>query len=144
MNQNTYMIFLGFPGYGSSSSDDRPSQPGATSTPIVSIPRTTTSATDAAKIASLESKISDLELLNSECLSVIRNLQKDVEERSKKILKLELAGNRAKIVTHREKPMLIETSGPKIEMTSLVSSKSSSSSSVTSSKSSSTDLDLVK
>ena len=75
-------------------------------------------------------------------------LQRDVEERSKKILKLELAGSRAKIVTHRDKPMPIES--PKIEMTSLVTNKPphSSSSSTSSrgsstSSSSSTNLDLI-
>ena len=76
-------------------------------------------------------------------------LQRDVEERSKKILKLELAGSRAKIVTHRDKPTPIES--PKIEMTSLVTNKpphSSSSStssrgSSTSSSSSTTNLDLI-
>ena len=77
------------------------------------------------------------------------NLQRDVEERSKKILKLELAGSRAKIVTHRDKPTPIET--PKIEMTSLVTNKPSHSSSSstssrgssTSSSSSTTNLDLI-
>ena len=75
-------------------------------------------------------------------------LQRDVEERSKKILKLELAGSRAKIVTHRDKPTPIES--PKIEMTSLVTNKPphSSSSSTSSrgsstSSSSSTNLDLI-
>ena len=73
--------------------------------------------------------------------------------RSKKILKLELAGNRAKIVTHHEKPLVIETTGPKIEMSSLISSaKSQSTSSVASSSSSRcsgskhnvADLDLIQ
>ena len=91
------------------------------------------------------------ELLNQECLSVIKGLQRDVEERSKKILKLELAGNRAKVVTHGERPILIETGEPRIEMSALIRGKSrrsqtasqspSSSSTQTSTKSS--ELDLV-
>lgn len=105
------------------------------------------SLADAATIVKLETKVSDLELLNAECLSVIKNLQKEVEDKSKKILKLELAGNRAKIVTHHEKPTFIEASCPKIEMTSLIASKAapfpSSSSSSLLSKTSSTDLNLI-
>ena len=79
------------------------------------------------------------------------NLQRDVEERSKKILKLELAGSRAKIVTHRDKPTPVES--PKIEMTSLVTNKpthssssstsSRGSSTSSSSSSSATNLDLI-
>ena len=76
MFHRSFAIFI----LGHSSSDERV-PPTATSTPISLSHHRTATSQDVAKIASLESKVSDLELLNVECMSVIRNLQKDVEER---------------------------------------------------------------
>lgn len=88
------------------------------------------------------------ELLNQECMSIIRGLQRDVEERSKKILKLELAGNKAKVVTHNERPVFIETGEPRIEMSALIRGKlrpvsESGTSSSTQGMTKSSELDMV-
>ena len=53
---------------------------------------------DNVKIINLKKKIEDLDLLHKESLEVIRNLQLEVEERNRKILKLELS-QKAQIVT---------------------------------------------
>jgi len=97
-------------------------RPSATSTPV------TTSGGSVGgsdhRIFSLESRLADLENLNRECNLIINRQQNELNEKSKRILKLELSsGNpRAKIVTHDERPLILNAnSKPKIEISSLVS-----------------------
>jgi len=73
---------------------------------------------DSAKVTRLEAKVDDLDLLNKECHEVIRRQQLELEEKNKKILKMELNANKAKVVTQSERPLLLNK--PKIEMTRLV------------------------
>ena len=98
------------------------SKPNASSTPI---PSSTPEETNA-KIISLKSRMKDLENLNKECNSIIKRQQIELDEKSQKILKLQLApGNsRAKVVTHHDRPLIISDSlKPRIEMTRLISTK---------------------
>ena len=71
----------------------------------------------------MKKKVSDLNLMYQESLQVIRNLQVEIEERNKKILKLELS-LKAQIVTSSDK----KQKAPRMEVTSLIDSSSSSSS----------------
>ena len=75
---------------------------------------------ESSKIIGLQHKVKDLELLYKESLEVIKNLHVEIEERNKKILKLELS-HKAQIVTEKDKPIK-----PRIELTSLISNESSS------------------
>jgi hypothetical protein len=56
---------------------------------------------------------------------VIKNLQGEIEERNKKILRLEL-GQKAQIITQQDKPLFFRQ--PKIEMTALISNSDSNTS----------------
>lgn len=76
---------------------------------------------DNVQVIELQKKVSDFQLLYKESLEVIKNLQIEIEERNKKILKLELT-QKAQILTQSDKKLK-----PKMEMTCLVSSSSSSS-----------------
>ena len=73
---------------------------------------------ESSKIIGLQHKVKDLELLYKESLEVIKSLHVEIEERNKKILKLELS-HKAQIVTEKDKPIK-----PRIELTSLVSNES--------------------
>ena len=68
------------------------------------------------KVIQLEKKVSDFQLLYHESLEIIKNLQCEIEERNKKILKLELS----------QKAEILTTQKPRMEVTSLISSNSSS------------------
>ena len=72
---------------------------------------------ESSRVIGLQNKIKDMELLYKESLSVIQNLHCEIEERNKKILKLELS-HKAQIVTEKDKPFK-----PRIEMTSLISKR---------------------
>ena len=98
------------------------SKPSASSTPLIS----STPGETSAKIIRLQSRVRDLEDVNRECNSIIRRQQVELDDKSKKILKLELnAGNpRAKVITHHDRPLIIsDTSKPRIEMTRLIDSR---------------------
>ena len=71
------------------------------------------------KVLSLERKVTDLNLLYKESTKIIQNLQCEIEERNKKILKLELS-QKAQVLTQKEGRLK-----PRIEMTSLVTENSS-------------------
>ena len=62
---------------------------------------------DEAKVTRLESRVRDLESLNKECREVIGRQQVELEEKNKKILKLEL-NRKARVVTQHERPLLID------------------------------------
>ena len=101
------------------------SKPNAASTPI----HTSTPEETNAKIISLKSRMQDLETLNKECNSIIKRQQVELDEKSKKLLKLELSSgtSRAKVVTHHDRPLIISDSmKPRIEMTRLIGSKENS------------------
>ena len=74
---------------------------GATATPTASF------HLDEAKVTRLESRVRDLESLNKECREVIGRQQVELEEKNKKILKLEL-NRKARVVTQHERPLLID------------------------------------
>ena len=98
------------------------SKPSASSTPIVSYTPEETNT----KIIRLQSRMKDLEDLNQECNSIIRRQQIELDEKSKKILKLELNSGipKAKVITHNDRPLIIsDTLKPRIEMTSLIGQK---------------------
>ena len=73
------------------------------------------------KVLNLTKKVQDLDLLYRESTKIIQNLQCEIEERNKKILKLELS-QKAQILTQKESKLK-----PRIEMTSLIESSTSSS-----------------
>ena len=72
------------------------------------------------KVLNLTKKVQDLDLLYRESTKIIQNLQCEIEERNKKILKLELS-QKAQILTQKESKLK-----PRIEMTSLIESSTSS------------------
>ena len=75
------------------------------------------------QIVGLQKKVADFELLYKESLEVIKNLQCEIEERNKKLLRYELT-HKAQIVTQSDKKLK-----PKLEMTSIVSNDERTSSS---------------
>ena len=98
------------------------SKPSASSTPI--IPPSPTDLN--VKTIRLKSRVKDLENLNKECNSIIRRQQIELEEKSRRILKLELSrGNSsAKVITQNERPLIISDNlKPRIEMTRLIGGK---------------------
>ena len=72
------------------------------------------------KVLNLTKKVQDLDLLYRESTKIIQNLQCEIEERNKKILKLELS-SKAQILTQKDSKLKA-----RIEMTSLIESSSSS------------------
>ena len=75
------------------------------------------------QVLNLTRKVTDLDLLYKESIKIIQNLQCEIEERNKKILKLELS-QKAQVLTQKESRLK-----PRIEMTSLVENQPSTSSS---------------
>ena len=97
------------------------SKPSAASTPIIPSPIEVD-----AKTIRLQSRVDDLENLNKECNSIIRRQQIELDEKSRKILKLELskANSNAKVITQNDRPLIISDSlKPRIEMTRLIEGK---------------------
>ena len=71
-----------------------------------------------AKIIGLQKKVEDFELLYKESLEIIKNLQIEIEERNKKLLRLELS-QKAQIVTQSDKRL----KAPRMEVTALLGAK---------------------
>ena len=71
-----------------------------------------------AKIIGLQKKVEDFELLYKESLDIIKNLQIEIEERNKKLLRLELS-QKAQIVTQSDKRL----KAPRMEVTALLGVK---------------------
>ena len=97
-------------------------KPSASSTPI--IPPSPTELNT--KTIRLQSRVKDLENLNRECNSIIRRQQIELEEKSRKILKLELTkGNSsAKVITQNDRPLILsDNNKPRMEMTRLIDGK---------------------
>ena len=97
------------------------SKPSAASTPIIPSPFEVD-----AKTIRLQTRVDDLENLNKECNSIIRRQQMELDEKSRKILKLELskANSSAKVITQNDRPLIISDNlKPRIEMTRLIEGK---------------------
>ena len=98
-------------------------KPSASSTPLTPASE---GGNHSAKVIRLESRLADLENLNRECNLIIQRQQIELDEKSKKILKLELSSDnpRAKVITQNDRPLIISDSfKPRIELTRLIDTK---------------------
>ena len=96
------------------------SKPNAFSTPIAN---NTSQLETNSKIICLQNRVTDLENLNKECNHIIQRQQIELDEKSKRILKLELSigAPKAKVITQYERPLIISDSlKPRIEMTRFI------------------------
>ena len=96
------------------------SKPNAFSTPIAN---NTSPLETNSKIICLQNRVTDLENLNKECNHIIQRQQIELDEKSKRILKLELSigAPKAKVITQYERPLIISDSlKPRIEMTRFI------------------------
>ena len=72
------------------------------------------------ELTKLEIRVADLELLNKESHEVIQRQQNELQERSRKILKLEHHINRARFITQSDKPLDLDAAKPRFEATRMI------------------------